>query len=43
MVNWVNGRLLAHVARRRGFDVQYAPFAHRSGGNIVTMSAQVMD
>ena len=43
VVNWVNGRLLAHVARRRGFDVQYAPFAHRSGGNIVTMSAQVMD
>ena len=41
VVNWVNGPLLAHVGRRRGFDVQFAPFAHRSGGNIVTMTAQV--
>lgn len=43
VVNWVNGPLLAHVGRRHGFDVTYAPFAHRSGGNIVTMTAQVRD
>ncbi len=43
VVNWVNGPLLAHVGRRRGFDVHYAPFRHRSGGNIVTMTAQAGD
>jgi hypothetical protein len=43
VVNWVNGPLLAHVGRRRGFDVAYAPFAHSSGTNIVTMTAQVRD
>ena len=43
VVNWVNGPLLAHVGRRRGFDVQYRPFRHRSGGNIVTMTAQARD
>ena len=43
VVNWVNGPLLAHLGRRRGFDVTYAPFAHRGGTNIVTMTAQVRD
>jgi hypothetical protein len=43
VVNWVNGPLLAHVGRRRGFDVHYEPFRHRGGGNIVTMTAQVGD
>ncbi len=43
VVNWVNGALLAHIGRRRGFDVTYAPFAHRTGTNIVTMTAQVRD
>ena len=43
VVNWVNGPLLAHVGRRKGFDVQYAPFRHRNGGHIVTMTAQVRD
>ncbi|TCK21312.1 hypothetical protein [Pseudonocardia endophytica] len=43
VVNWVNGQLLAHVGRRRGFDVTYAPFAHRTGTNIITMTAQVRD
>jgi hypothetical protein len=43
VVNWVNGPLLAHVGRRRGFDVQYVSFRHRSGGNIVTMIAQPGD
>ena len=43
VVNWVNGPLLAHIGRRRGFDVTYTPFAHRTGTNIVTMTAQVRD
>jgi hypothetical protein len=43
VVNWVNGPLLAHVGRRKGFDVTYAPFRHRAGGNIVTMTAQAGD
>lgn len=43
VVNWVNGPLLAHIGRRRGFDVSYAPFARRTGTNIVTMTAQVRD
>ncbi|MBW0118770.1 SAM-dependent methyltransferase [Pseudonocardia abyssalis] len=43
VVNWVNGPLLAHVGRRHGFDIRYERFRHRSGGNIVTMSAQVGD
>jgi len=43
VVNWINGPLLAHVGRRHGFEVNYAAFAHRSGGNIVTMTAQVRD
>jgi hypothetical protein len=43
VVNWVNGPLLAHVGRRRGFDVHYNPFRHQSRGSIVTMTAQVRD
>lgn len=43
VVNWVNGPLLAHVGRRRGFEVHYERFRHRAGGNIVTMTAQVRD
>ena len=43
VVNWVNGTLLAQLARRRGFDVAYAPFAHRDGTNVVTMTAHVRD
>jgi hypothetical protein len=43
VVNWVNGPLLAHIGRRRGLDVTYTPFAHRTGTNIVTMTAQVRD
>ena len=42
-MNWVNGPLLAHVGRRHGYDVQYEPFRHRNGGNIVTMTAQARD
>ena len=43
VVNWVNWLLLAHVGRRRGFEVQFAPFRHRAGRNIVTMTAQARD
>jgi hypothetical protein len=43
VVNWVNGPLLAQVGRRRGFDVRYTPFRHRSGGHITTMTAQPGD
>jgi hypothetical protein len=43
VVNWVNGPLLAHIGRRRGFEVSYTPFAHRGGTNIVTMTAAVRD
>jgi hypothetical protein len=43
VVNWLNGPLLAHIGRRKGFDVDFRRFAHRSGTNIVTMTAQVRD
>ena len=43
VVNWLNGPLLAHIGRRKGFEVEYQRFAHRTGTNIVTMTAQVRD
>jgi hypothetical protein len=43
VVNWVNGPLLAHIGHRKGFDVRFAPFAHRAGSNVQTMTAQVRD
>jgi hypothetical protein len=43
VVNWLNGPLLAHIGRRRGFDVDFQRFTHRTGTNIVTMTAQVRD
>lgn len=43
VVNWLNGPLLAHIGRRKGFEVDYQRFAHRTGTNIVTMTAQVRD
>ena len=43
VVNWVNGRLLAAIGSRRGFDVSFAPFAHRTGANVVTMTARARD
>ncbi len=43
VVNWCNGPLLAHIGARKGFDVRFAPFAHRKGTNIITMTAQVRD
>src|SRR5712691_9178800 len=43
VVNWVNGRLLAAIGSRRGFDVSFAPFAYRTGANIMTMTARARD
>lgn len=43
VVNWVNWPLLAHVGRRRGFEVHHEPFRHRQGGNIITMTVQARD
>jgi hypothetical protein len=43
VVNWVNGRLLAAIGSRRGFDVTFAPFAHRIGANVLTMTAHARD
>lgn len=43
VVNWVNGALLAHVGARRGFDVRFSTFTHRSGSNVKTLTAQVRD
>ncbi|CAN5211189.1 hypothetical protein BH20ACT5_BH20ACT5_18170 [soil metagenome] len=43
VVNWVNGPLLELIGTRRGFDVLFAPFAHRTGTSIKTLTAQVRD
>jgi hypothetical protein len=43
VVNWVNGLILATVARRRGFEPSFERFAHRSGSNIVTLTARVRE
>jgi hypothetical protein len=43
VVNWVNGRLLAAIGNRRGFDVGFAAFAHRTGANVLTMTARARD
>jgi len=43
VVNWVNGPLLAAIGSRRGFDVTFEAFAHRTGANVLTMSARARD
>lgn len=43
VVNWCNGPLLRHIGGRKGFDVTFTRFAHRTGTNIVTMTAQMRD
>src|SRR5712691_7193712 len=43
VVNWVNGRLLAAIGSRRGFDVTFAPDAHPTGANVMTMTAHARD
>jgi hypothetical protein len=43
VVNWVNGSLLAAVGRRHGYEVSYGTFQHRSGSNIMTLTARVQE
>jgi hypothetical protein len=43
VVNWVNGPLLAAIGSRRGFDVTFEAFAHRTGANVLTMTAKARD
>jgi hypothetical protein len=43
VVNWINGPLLAAIGRRSGYDVKYESFAHRTGSNIITMTARVQE
>ncbi len=43
VVNWVNGPMLAAIGSRRGFDVTFEAFAHRTGANVLTMNARARD
>ena len=43
VVNWVNGPLLVALGTRRGFDVTFAPFAYRTGANVLTLTARARD
>ena len=43
VVNWVNGPLLQATASRRGFSVDFEPFAHGSKSPIVTATARARD
>ncbi|HEX4830365.1 MAG TPA: hypothetical protein VH478_04650 [Trebonia sp.] len=43
VVNWVNGPLLALLASRRGFGVQFSPFSQRPASHVKTLTAQVRD
>jgi hypothetical protein len=42
VVNWVNGPLLAAIARRKGYEVAFRSF-QRSGSNIITLTSRVQD
>jgi hypothetical protein len=43
VVNWVNGSLLAAIGRRNGYEVNYDTFQHRTGSNIMTLTARVQE
>jgi hypothetical protein len=43
VVNWVNGSLLASIGRRNGYEVSYDSFQHRTGSNIMTLTARVQE
>lgn len=43
VVNWVNGPFLRAIGGRRGFDVSFEPFRHRTGSHISTMLASVRE
>jgi hypothetical protein len=42
VVNWVNGPLLAAIARRKGYEVSFRSF-QRSGSNIITLTSRIQD
>jgi hypothetical protein len=42
VVNWVNGPLLAAIARRKGYEVAFRSF-QRTGSNIITLTSRVQD
>ncbi len=42
VVNWVNGPLLAAIARRKGYEVGFRSF-QRSGSNIITLTSRIQD
>jgi hypothetical protein len=43
VVNWVNGPMLAAIGRRRGYDVHFESFSHRTGSNITTLTAHIQE
>lgn len=43
VVNWVNGPILRTSASRRGFSVEFLPFAHGSKSPISTATARARD
>ncbi|MGH9021884.1 MAG: hypothetical protein ACRDV9_02075 [Acidimicrobiia bacterium] len=43
VVNWVNGLLLERIGARRGFKVCFAPFRHREGSNVQTLTVNMRD
>jgi hypothetical protein len=42
VVNWVNGPLLAAIARRKGYEANFRSF-QRSGSNIITLTSRIQD
>jgi hypothetical protein len=42
VVNWVNGPLLAAIARRKGYEASFRSF-QRSGSNIITLTSRIQD
>jgi hypothetical protein len=43
VVNWVNGSLLTSIGRRHGYEVSFDTFQHRTGSNIMTLTARVQE
>ena len=43
LANWINGPLLAHVAGRHGFNVQFTPFKYRKGSQTVILTTSMKE
>ncbi len=43
VVNWVNGPVLKAIAARRGFHVEFSPFAEQSRSPVLTATARARD